>query len=120
MTNAEAWFNNSLRPRKPDGSLGRTTQDVHLDSHTVPELCLKHIPFNIALRPQRPYGLLGTGNPGRPPRLSLSSEAQSSMVNTWMGDRYVQKTRGDLRTPRNFSEPSSVKSCSTKFVRIGQ
>ena len=41
MTNAEARFNNSLRPRKPESSLGRTAQDVHLDSHTVPELCLE-------------------------------------------------------------------------------
>ena len=39
MTNAEARFNNSLRLRKPEGSLGRTAQDVHLDSHTAPELC---------------------------------------------------------------------------------
>ena len=38
MTNAEARFNNSLRPRKPEGSLGRTAQDVHLDSHTAPDL----------------------------------------------------------------------------------
>ena len=38
MTNAEARLNNSLRPRKPEGSLGRTAQDVHLDSHTAPEL----------------------------------------------------------------------------------
>ena len=38
MTNAEARFSNSLRPRKPEGSLGRTAQDVHLDSHTAPEL----------------------------------------------------------------------------------
>ena len=38
VTNAEARFNKSLRPRKPDGSLGRTAQDVHLDSHTAPEL----------------------------------------------------------------------------------
>ena len=37
-TNAEAWFNIALRPRKPEGSLGRTAQDGHLDSHTVPEL----------------------------------------------------------------------------------
>ena len=29
MTNAEAWFNKSLRPRKPEGSLGRTAQDCH-------------------------------------------------------------------------------------------
>ena len=39
MTNAEARFNKSLRPRKPQGSLGWIAQDVHLDSHTVPELC---------------------------------------------------------------------------------
>ena len=26
----------------------------------------QHIFFNVALRPQRSYGLLGTGNPGRP------------------------------------------------------
>ena len=38
MTNAEAWCNNSLRPRKPEGSLGWTAQDGHLDSHTAPEL----------------------------------------------------------------------------------
>ena len=38
MTNAKARFNNSLRPRNPEGSLGRTAQDVHLDSHTAPEL----------------------------------------------------------------------------------
>ena len=38
MTNAEARFSKSLRPRKPEGSLGRTDQDVHLDSHTAPEL----------------------------------------------------------------------------------
>ena len=38
MTNAEAWFSNSLRPRKPEGSLGQTAQDGHLDSHTAPEL----------------------------------------------------------------------------------
>ena len=38
VTNAEARFNNSLCPRKPEGSLGRTAQDGHLDSHTAPEL----------------------------------------------------------------------------------
>ena len=40
MTNAEARFNNSLRPRKPEGSLGRTAKDGHLDSHIAPELCV--------------------------------------------------------------------------------
>ena len=38
VTNAEARFNKSLRSRKPEGLLGRTAQDVHLDSHTAPEL----------------------------------------------------------------------------------
>ena len=38
VTNAEAWFNIALRPRKLEGSLGRTAQDGHLDSHTDPEL----------------------------------------------------------------------------------
>ena len=38
VTSAEARFSNSLRPRKPEGSLGRTAQDGHLDSHTAPEL----------------------------------------------------------------------------------
>ena len=42
-TNAEAWFNKSLRPRKPEGSLGRTAQDDHLDSHTAPELCVERM-----------------------------------------------------------------------------
>ena len=42
VTNAEAWFNIALRPRKPEGSLGQTAQDGHLDSHTAPELCWGH------------------------------------------------------------------------------
>ena len=38
-SDVEARFSNSLRPRKPEGSLGRTAQDGHLGSHTAPELC---------------------------------------------------------------------------------
>ena len=38
VTNAKAQFNKSLCPRKPEGSLRRTAQDVHLDSRTAPEL----------------------------------------------------------------------------------
>ena len=49
MTNAEARFNNSLRPRKPEGSLGRTTQDVHLYSHTAPELWTPLTRMTLAL-----------------------------------------------------------------------
>ena len=43
MTNAEARFSIALRPRKPEGSLGRTAQDGHLDSHTAPELCVENV-----------------------------------------------------------------------------
>ena len=50
MTNAEARFSNSLRPRKPEGSLGRTAQDVHLDSHTAPELCFNSNNNNVLLK----------------------------------------------------------------------
>ena len=66
MTNAEARCNKSLRPRKPEGSLGRTAQDVHLDSHTAPELCTEtgqarsFIPHRATGR-QRPTGEKGVG-----------------------------------------------------------
>ena len=49
MTNAEARFNKSLRPRKPEGSLGRTAQDVHFDSHTAPELCGDSVAIGISI-----------------------------------------------------------------------
>ena len=49
MTNAEVRFSKSLHSRKPEGSLGRTAQDVHLDSHTAPELCIiiNSVLFNL-------------------------------------------------------------------------
>ena len=50
---------------------GRGAQEGHLDFHTAPELWS----FSVALRPQKPSGLLGTGSPGGPPRLSHSSWA---------------------------------------------
>ena len=63
MTNAEARFNKSLRPRKPEGSLGRTAQDVHLDSHTAPELCqdkIKNGNYEVVLDPEESPGAAGT------------------------------------------------------------
>ena len=38
ITSAGAWFSIAVRPRKPEGSLGRTALDGHLDSRTAPEL----------------------------------------------------------------------------------
>ena len=35
----------------------------------------EEVQSTVALRPQRPWGLYGTGSPGRPPRLSHSSWA---------------------------------------------
>ena len=66
MTNAEARFNKSLRPRKPEGLLGRTAQDIHLNSHTAPELwvciliyyiiyILLNMIFRVSLSPCVPY-----------------------------------------------------------------
>ena len=49
-----------------------------------PELCSSSM---LLLRPQRPYGLLlGTGRPGRPPRLSHNSGA---LGNERMGRLYI-------------------------------
>ena len=38
-----------------------------------PNLSQKFVWFSVALRPHKPQGLLGTGSPGGPPRLSHSS-----------------------------------------------
>ena len=61
MTNAEARCNKSLRPRKPEGSLGRTAQDVHLDSHTAPELWGTLPLLKCCFTSTETVGLLGTG-----------------------------------------------------------
>ena len=72
MASAEARFSNSLRPRKPEGSLGRTAQDVHLDSHTAPELFTR-FGFYVALRPRRRDDLFRDGT-------------------EWEGDRVIGST----------------------------
>ena len=49
----------SLRPRKPEGSLGRTAQDGHIDSHTALELCVwlpSLSPFIAVFGPLRDQG----------------------------------------------------------------
>ena len=56
----------ALRSRKPEGSLGRTAQDGHLDSHTAPELCLcSGVRVLCVLtwghRPSQPSQLLSAG-----------------------------------------------------------
>ena len=76
MTNAEARFNNSLRPRKPEGSLGRTAQEGHLDSHTAPEhtdmiyLSVYHLFKGL---PDRPPSIAGPTRMSRVPFMSFSN-----------------------------------------------
>ena len=70
MTNAEAWLNIALRPRKPEGSLGRTAQDGHLDSHTASELC-QYVFGSVPLYTRRK------------PRESESTPDLSAAVTAW-------------------------------------
>ena len=56
-TSAEAWFSIALHPQKPEGSLGWTAQDGHLDSHTVPELWF--VMFHVFF----PFQVLACGSP---------------------------------------------------------
>ena len=82
MTNAEARFNKSLRPRKPEGSLGRTAQDVHLDSHTAPELCLSEARLDKGLEAvgRRPMTLKYTEAVGRRPMTLKYTEVMCTVV----------------------------------------
>ena len=96
MTNAEARFNKSLRPRKPEGSLGRTAQDVHLDSHTAPELWSTMVWFSVALRPQRRVGLLGTGTEwegGERVKGSTAETARKRPERPWTAARTMEVLR---------------------------
>ena len=80
MTNAEARFNNSLRPRKPEGSLGRTAQDVHLDSHTAPEL-YEGWSVECCFTSTKTVGLLGTG--AQDGHIDCHEEASGEKVVFW-------------------------------------
>ena len=97
MTNAKARFNNSLRPRKPEGSLGRTAQDVHLDSHTAPELC----PRNLAVEPLYTPAILSTGR-------VLSGRGG------WLGGGWAGRGRRVVGRDRWGAEGGRVKECGRK------
>ena len=85
MTNAEARFNNSLRPRKPEGSLGRTAQDGHLDSHTAPELWLLMLMLIAFIQRCSPLS-----------SRSLRSQLISTWVNSFLSTEvvYLQRWHG--------------------------
>ena len=55
---------------------GNTTLKQNTKGHHSRNPCSSSglkLMFSVTSRPQRPEGLLGTGSPGRPPRLSHSS-----------------------------------------------
>ena len=65
--------------------LYRRTNQMHFSFQVVVVVVVKSpVQFSVALRPQRAYGPLGTGSPGRPPRLSHSSRAlRKSPILRW-------------------------------------
>ena len=69
--------------------------------------------FNVALRLQRPYGLLGTGSPGRPPRLSHSSCAL-----IFLHRSFVQCCFTSTETMRSIRDgmPRTATSTLTKLL----
>ena len=59
-------YNVAVSPQRPYRLWPRTAPRL---SHSSLALVTPN-KFSVALRPQRLYGLLGTGRPGRPPRLT--------------------------------------------------
>ena len=87
---------------------GRGAQDGHLDFHTAPQLC-RDFKCNIVF-PQKPWRLLGTGNPGRPPRLSHSSSALSRLQM-----QYCFTSTETMETIRD-GEPRTATSTFTQLL----
>ena len=103
---------------------GAQRRDVHLDLHTVPELCLAMTSSSmLQYAHRRPCPLLGTESPGRPPRLSLSSWAISQWIHLVLRPQTVRTVRDwDPGTSTStFTQlPSSVsqwRTTSTETVR---
>ena len=95
MTNAEARCNNSLSPRKPEGSLRRTAQDGHLDCDTAPELwsgCLIYCCFTSmeARWPIRDGDRVGRG---RQSEGSIAETARKRPERPWTAARTMEVLR---------------------------
>ena len=71
------WWSVALRPQKL-GLFGTGAQDVHLDFHTAPELCMGRGLVEVLLYVHRNCRFIRDGSPGCPPRLSHSSCALAS------------------------------------------
>ena len=141
MTNAEAWFSNSLRPRKPEGSLGRTAQDDHLHSHTAPELfCPKLLANKLSTPepsedlPSYPQPVVGVWLPSLwtlawvahgegTLAVALSSRGEmgtgkgvGGRTNTTRGCPYFPCTAGELRCERK----ARIKPCWNPSVLLAR
>ena len=92
MTNAEARFSKSLRPRKPEGSLGRTAQDVHLDSHTAPEL------WRDAAGPAHNFNTLDNLGHKIPHPVKKEKDRREKDIGSWPGT-CIQYTRLHFFSP---------------------
>ena len=66
-------------------------------SSTMKERRLMMFNFRVALRPQKPYGLLATGSPGRPPRLSHSSWPLTGLVQCYSTSTETARTIRDWK-----------------------
>ena len=100
VTNGEARFNKSLRPRKPEGSLGRTAQDVHLDSHTAPELCWCFFgPVSLLRRRERAMQFKFNA-------ALLSSESETMITKDYITDG----EKSPRRPPSTFTQSSCFRS----------
>ena len=111
MTNAEARFSKSLRPRKPEGSLGRTAQDVHLDSHTAPNYEKAILGFHVALRPRRRDDLLGTGTEWEGDRV-IGSTAETARKRPETVDRRQNNGSVKAVSPRHCPATCALCNCS--------
>ena len=105
MTNAEARFSKSLRPRKPEGSLGRTAQDGRLDSHTAPKLCV-----GGQLRSEWPAEFGGTEVP--------ESDARCGLPLPTPALHWVPETRQPyFRLVQQRHTPNLVNQCRGAYIR---
>ena len=68
----------TTRDREPRKAISTFTQLLSSD-----ELWACKFRFNVALHPQRPWGLLWKGSPGLPPQLSHSSWALNDWLVQW-------------------------------------
>ena len=120
MTSAEARFNQSLRPRKPEGSLGRTAQDVYLDSHTAPELCLDWFQRNLTSGAITSYSKHTLSSSFASPWI-LTSHQQHRFISGRCQVGENQKIRNKIESRILFSNPPlialSVKNKQTKQKR---